>query len=49
MFATKSIITRIKPFLDKKFFVLVTIEANQIGIDKPSNIEAFAKAAFWQG
>lgn len=31
------------------FFVLVRAEVNQSGIDKPNNIEPFAKAALWQG
>jgi len=40
-----SSITRLIPFLEMNFFVFVSTEVNQSGIDKPSNIELFAKAA----
>jgi hypothetical protein len=36
---------RLIPFLEMKFLVFVTAEVNNIGIDKPSNMELFANAA----
>jgi hypothetical protein len=40
---------RVTPFLETNFLVPLNTENNQSGTDSPTNIELFAKAAFWHG